>query len=515
MVSPTQMLDTTGWTEDTRFEVPSAGLVHDLLDDAAVRVPRAPAVSDHSGTVDYSELAAASYRAGVVLRDLGVRPGDVVAATAVARWEFVALLHAACREGAVFVPVHAQARPFQTRRILADAAPAVFICGDAVPDNADPQHDTVVLDWASFVSRVTRAEPGSTSPRPPKSTDPALIFYTSGSAGFPKGVVCPHAQVTFVARAVAARLRYRADDVVFVRLPLAFDYGCHQLLLCAIAGAHLVLADPADSAGMLRRLRTAQATVLPVVPSLARQVITLAGRDAEPTALRLVTNTGERLTKVDQEDLRSRFPGVRLALMYGLTECKRVSVLLLDPKETPTDTVGTPLPGTAVAVLDAQRRIVPSGVVGEIAVAGPHVADGYRHAPELNARRFAQCSRTGRRVLFTGDFGSLDQRGELRVRGRADDIFKSSGVRVSTVEVETAALDVSGVTGAVVLPPSESGSLVLWFTGPATAPAVLAGLRDRLEPAKVPADCRPIAGFPMTANGKIDRNALAVERRAR
>lgn len=501
--SPARAVDTSAWP--VVGVGPQPRLVHDILDQAADQAPHRPALSDGTGTIDYVELRESTLRAAAVLHELGVRPGDRVAATAIPRSEFATLLYAVSRVGAVFVPVHPLSRPFQLKHILTDAAPQVFVRADEDPyQPADVEH---VLSWAELAALVGRAVPEP--PRPPALTDPTLVFYTSGSSGFPKGVICPHAQVTFAAAAIGARLRYRADDVVFVRLPLAFDYGCHQLFLAALAGAHVVLADPVDSTGLLRRLRAVRATVLPVVPGLARLMLTLAGRDTAPTTLRLITNTGEPLTKRDQEALRSRFPDVALALMYGLTECKRVSVRLLDPDRPPTDSVGTALPGTSVAVLDAERRILPPGAVGEIVVAGPHVAAGYRNAPEMTALRFARCAGTGRRVLFTGDFGSIDEHGELRVIGRADDVFKNSGVRISTLEIETAALDVPGVTGAVAVPPGAPGPAVLWFTGSVSAGELLAGLRGRLEVAKTPIDCRPVDDFPRTANGKIDRRALA------
>ncbi|MCP2258145.1 Acyl-CoA synthetase (AMP-forming)/AMP-acid ligase II [Streptoalloteichus tenebrarius] len=487
-------VDTSGWAGADTLGVVHPEPMHAVLLAAADRTPHAPAVSDRMSTVDYQGLCDAALRAATVLRSRGVRRGDRVLVEADPRWEFVALLYAASMVGAVTVPLGTGTKAFHARHIRADVDPALVVGSGG-------------LTWDELVAATETSAPATADT--PGPGDPALIFYTSGSSGMPKGVVCPHGQVGFTARAIADRVPYHADDVVLLRLPLSFDYGCYQIPLCALAGAHLVLADPRDNAGFLRALRAAGTTVLPVVPSLARLLLTLAGRDSAPTRLRLLTNTGERLDETTQRALRDRFPGLTMALMYGLTECKRVSVGLVGPDAAPTDSVGRPLPGTSVAVLGPDGTPLPPGEVGEIAVTGPNLTDGYWRAPELTARRFGQCRTTGRRVLFTGDLGSLDADGELRVHGREDDIFKNAGVRVSATEIEAAALDVPGVTAAGVALPVGPEGAVLWAVGSATPAEILAGLRERLEPARVPAACRVVAALPQTANGKIDRRALA------
>lgn len=490
----TLSIDTTTWQGAGDLTTRHAHPVHSVLREAARRTPHAPAVSDQFTTVDYAHLWDAARRTAGILRAQGVRTGDRVLIVADPRWEFAAVFYATAMIGAVAVPLNPQAKAFHVDHIRADTEPTLIIGPGG-------------LGWDQLMAMAQAATP--VSPVRTGPDDPAVLFFTSGSSAMPKGVLCTHGQIVFVAYAIAQEIPYNADDVVFVRSPLSFDYGCYQILLCAIAGAHLVLADPRDNAGFLRSLREVGATVIPAVPTMARLLLTLASRDDSPTKLRLLTNTGEHLDTATQKALGDRFPGLSLALMYGLTECKRASIELRGPGTHPTSTVGVALQGTAIAVLDCSGNPLPPGQVGQIAVAGPHVADGYWRDPELTARRFRRCKTTGVKVLITGDLGEVDEDGLIRVHGREDDVFKNNGVRVSALEIEAAALDVRGVTAAGVGLPVDQSGAVLWVSGEVHPNDVLSALHERLEPARVPTRCRRAPRLPETSSGKVDRRTLA------
>ncbi|MEU3574306.1 AMP-binding protein [Kitasatospora sp. NPDC036755] len=458
----------------------------------------------------------------------GVRPGDRVVLRLGNRREFAALYYGVLRAGAVAVPLNPEMKPFVLRGVLADAAPAVVVLGaseelpvheavtacgarSATPAEllADdgPQHDRPQHD------RPQQDGPEHDGPAPadrPSADDVAQLIYTSGSTSAPKGVVCTHRQVVFAARAIARRLAYRPEDVVLTALPLSFDYGLYQLLLAAIGGSELVLADASAPVRTLTALRACRATVVPVVPSLAEMLCRLAARGTPPEHVRLFTNTGAALVGSAIEALRSGFPGAAVVAMYGITECKRVTIAEPDADRERPGSVGRALDGTTVEVLDHRGRPLPPGEVGEIAVSGPHVMAGYWNAPELTAGRYRPDPRTGRTRLHTGDHGRLDEDGHLYFAGRLDDQFKRRGVRMGTPEIEAAALDVPGVRAAAALPPRDGLDLRLVVTGEEglTARRVIEGLEQRLEPAKVPAVCRILDRMPLTPNGKIDRKAL-------
>jgi amino acid adenylation domain-containing protein len=468
---------------------------HQLLDEAVERTPSAPAVRDSAGGWTYRELGAACDQRADWLRKQGVRTGDRVVVEARSSREVVATLFACSRVGAIFVPVSPATKPYQLRHILKDSQPRLTVgfCGSEMKDIT-----------------VGIADGGEAEIDEPATGDLAMLIYTSGSTSpMPKAVASPHEQVVFAAGAIGRRLQYRPRDVVFCRTPLSFDYGLYQVFLCALAGAELVLAEAERDARLLSDLNAAAATVIPLVPSIATMLLGLARRQPVTAPVRLLTNTGERLPADVITKLRATFPAAAVVLMFGITECKRVSILEPDGDLQRPGSVGRPLGGTTVLVIDEAGEPVPSGESGEIIVAGPHVMAGYWRAPELTAMVFRRHPPGDRLWLHTGDFGRLDIDGHIYFEGRRDHLFKRRGVRMSVLEIEVAAQEIANVHEAVVLPPTPDRDLTLVVTGDVTADTVMRSLARLLTKEKVPAYCRVLPDLPRTANGKVDRAALA------
>lgn len=486
-------------------------LLHLLLDSAAERWPDALAVGTPTGPMtSYGELAAASRRLAGWLGSRGVGRGDRVVLALPADPLLPALLHACSRVGAAFIVQHDQSPPPVLCHVLTDAEPALLV-------TADPTHTNLATTLSIPAATATEAQDAAAGPAMegpevgPLSVDPVCLIYTSGSTGRPKAVVSTHAQVVFAAGAIQQELAYRPGDVVFCALPPSFDYGLYQLFVATLGGAAVVLAGPADAGPrLLERLHRCGATVLPAVPGLADGLARLLSRPgARPPALRLVTNTGAVMPAPTLAALRERVPGLRVQLMFGLTECKRATVMPPDEDLRRPGACGRALPGTEVYAVDPDGRRLPAGEVGEIVVRGPHVMAGYWRRPELTAQRFERVEGLFPR-LRTGDHGWLDDDGYLYFVGRRDDLYKERGFRVSCAEVEAAARRVAGVDGAAVLPPPPGGTGVTLFVTGVTDPAgVLTGLRDELEEFKIPQRCLMVDAIPLTRNGKVDRVALA------
>ncbi|MFK0194002.1 class I adenylate-forming enzyme family protein [Kitasatospora sp. NPDC090308] len=475
--------------------------VSDLLEYPLSERADHPAVIDAQGTLDYRELGTAVERAVGWLRGQGIAPGDRVVYAGGNDRAFLALFWATLRTGAVFVPVHPELTDHQVDHIVADSGAALAVCRPAAGRRAAR---TVEVGPAWQQVLATPADPH----RAEVDEDAvALLIYTSGTTGRPKGVVCPHRQMLAAVDAVNACLGYEEQDVVLCRLPLSFDYGLYQALMSALVGATLVLARRSEDMGLLRLIERTGVTVVPLVPSLAQILTLLQGKLHRPTRVRLFTNTGARPGRAVTAELLELFPGSEFASMYGMTECKRISIL--DPEEYAEhpDSVGPAIPGDRIRILAADGTELGPRRTGEITVSGPTVMAGYWGIPLEEQSRFVRRP-DGTLELRTGDKGWLDEEGRLYFVGRDDDIIKRRGMRIALTEVEDAAERIPGVSAAVALRPEPEGApLLLAVHGTLPPERVRTLLAERLDHSRMPDQVVPIAAVPLTANGKPDRAA--------
>jgi acyl-CoA synthetase (AMP-forming)/AMP-acid ligase II len=499
-------------TVNQRAATADQGLLHDLLDAAVASHPRRPAVTapDGAGTLDYAGLARASHRLAAWLTARGLGRGDRMVVCLPSSPLTAALVYAASRAGIVFVLLHEDTRPTSLAHVVADCEPRLLLAPAELARRTDGLPWADAAEMEHVLARADQPGEDDGAAVPPLAVDPVCLLYTSGSTAAPKAVVTTHQQLRFAVSAIQSVLRYRGEDVVYTPLPLSFDYGLYQLFLCATAGAHCRLGNAAQTGpAIVRTLRGCGATVLPAVPHVARTLARMAARSPEGLpALRLLTNTGAELPVQTTQALREALPGLTVQLMFGLTECKRATIMPPDGDLARPGSCGRALPGTEVFVVDKDGRRLPPGRSGELVVRGPHVMAGYWRRPELNAQRFPRVDGLFPE-LRTGDYGRLDAEGYLYFEGRRDDVYKAHGFRVSGLEVEAAARRVDGVEDAALLVPSGTAPAHLFVVGTVSADRVLVELRSLVEDFKVPDRCSTVARLPLTRNGKVDRAALA------
>ncbi|MFF9887725.1 MULTISPECIES: class I adenylate-forming enzyme family protein [Streptomyces] len=487
--------------------MPELQFLHDLVDTAAERFGSALAIVRGAATMTHRQVAAESRRLAGWLLERGLVRGDRLVLHASTHLSVPSLVYAASRVGVVVAIVHGQVRDHALRHVLTDCMPKLVITSDlahVAPIAESEGAAAVDFDACATGGDVVCGPVGT-------EMDACCLIYTSGSTSMPKAVVCTHQQMVFAARAVQAELAYQADDRVFTPLPLSFDYGLYQVFLGALSGAEVHMGHAAEaSAGLFAALQRTRATVLASVPSVTETLIRLVRRKSgEALRLRLITNTGAALSEATIADLRAAVPSARLQLMFGLTECKRVSIMPPDGDLLRPGSCGRPLPGTEVVALDDEGRALAPGEVGEFVVRGPHVMAGYWRRPELTEQRFPR--RDGLfPELHTGDYGWLDEDGYLYFAGRRDDIYKERGFRVSGTEVEAAARRVAGVDEAVLLAPAAGREHAALFAVTELTPAaVLTAMKGQIEEFKIPARCIVLERLPLTQHGKPDRKVLA------
>ena len=493
-------------------------LVSDILRTAARRWPDKPAIIDPDRRTTYRELQRGASYVSEWLAGAGVVPGQRVMCAGESDSAMVAALLGVLDYGAIIVPVHpATPRPAASS-LVRDAAPRALCVGASGMCSFGALYDGPTLTLSTEEHYDHRG--GDPSPRrastqrlPPSAI--AALMYTSGSTGPPRAVVCPHSSVVFSVDAISSVLRYGSEDIVLGTLPFSFDYGLYQIFLTLRAGATLVLASDASQVHLLPKLlRDHRISVLPTNPSTVLLLLRsgLLQRISLPT-LRLVTSTGEVFPEPQIQRLQDLFPQARITPMYGLTECKRVSICPPDVPARPPGTVGVPLPGTAVRVVDQEGRSMPPGEVGELLVRGPHVMAGYWNAPEETADRFRH-GVDGERELWTHDQFRQDENGFLYFVGRSRSVIKSLGHRVGPSEVENVINAVPWVVESAVVgvPDPLRGEAVIAFVV-ADSAAPIADLQSHCRAHLLSMAC-PVqfllqdSPLPRTRNGKVDHESL-------
>ena len=467
-------------------------MLQDLFDSATVRDRSKVAVIDAVRRIDYGDLQLAAHDFAARLRASGARPGDRVAIhlpngidAAIALWGTLAA-------GTVMVPLHAALRGEALDKVTADADPHWLV-----------------------------REPGAIEPRVPAigpgSEGLAALIYTSGSTGQPRGVMHTHDSMQAGIRMVNDYLRIEAGDIIHSALPLSSSYGLYQLLLGLSCGATVLLdrsfAFPAACLALAARER---ATVMAAVPTMLGWMARTPLLDQHDlSALRMLTSAAAALPAAHALRLRRRLPQARLFVMYGQTECKRISYLDPDLLEAHPESVGSGLAEQEHRVVDAEGRAVPPGEAGELIVRGPHLMQGYWRRPEETAARLRSLGEDPRPWLFTGDAFTVDAQGLLRFMGRNDEILKIGGHKVSPAEIENVLCQLPEVLEAAVtgVPDEHWGQVAAAFIVPAPASSldveqVKRHCSQRLRGYMVPRVVRFVASLPKTPSGKILKQGI-------
>lgn len=445
----------------------------------------------------------------------GVNPGDRVLGYLPHGVEQALFPFAVAEVGGVAVLANSRSRLEQIVHLVEDAEPAAVVTDRdllgslAAPESPFGDAPLLIGPFEPIgLEQRARVEPG----------DLAILLYTSGSTGRPKGVMQSHRSVVDGARIVSGYLGLRESDHLAGVLPLSFDYGLNQVLGAAFVGATVTLRPFLAGPDLVNALAEIGATVLAGVPELHAAVVDALESGALPD-LRLVTNSGGRLSKRIIERYLELLPRAELFSMYGLTEAFRSSFVPPEVLRTHEGTVGRAMPDVELFVVDPETGVpVGPGVGGELVHAGACIAAGYWRRPGETAERFRSDPRGGEElVVFTGDRAEIDADGFVTLRGRADAQIKVQGQRVSPDEVTAVVAAVPGVRNAAALgvPRGEDGLsslcvVVVCDDGVAEGidRAVRVACRRRLPPHMVPREVHRVDALPLTPNHKVDQVAL-------
>jgi acyl-CoA ligase (AMP-forming) (exosortase A-associated) len=511
-------------------------LVHDFIFNSARRTPRAAALAFGAQRLDYLALAQAVSDAAQVLLGAGVARADRVAVYLDKRIENVAACFGATLAGAVFVPVNPLLKPEQVAYILADCNVKILVTSierlrllaAVLPGCAD-LHTVLVTGAAGAalpaidgIAVLAWEQPGA-APRAVHRVidiDMAAILYTSGSTGNPKGVVLSHRNLVAGALSVASYLELTPHDRILAVLPLSFDYGLSQLTGAFHAGACVVLINHLFARDIVKAVADEAITGLAAVPPLWIQLAQLTWPAA--CSLRYLTNSGGAMPLPTVAALRAALPGASLFLMYGLTEAFRSTYLAPSELTRRPDSMGRAIPNAEVLVVRPDGTLCDTDEPGELVHRGALVALGYWNDAARTAERFRPAPGQDpalplrEMAVWSGDTVRRDADGFLYFIGRADDMIKVSGYRISPTEIEEAlhgAQLVAEVAAFGVPHPVLGHAIVLLAVAhegrQVDAALLLKECQRRLPAYMVPAhiDIR-LDAFPRNPNGKIDRKLL-------
>ncbi len=469
----------------------------------AADAPDAPCLTDDAlGTLTNAQLASRVDVAVAALAAHGVTHGGVVVVRLPNRTDLVVALFAAWRLGAAVTPINPALAPAEVEYQLADSGATVLLT-----------HDALVLPGVATLAPEDLASRGGgpevTVPDPDLD-DLALLVYTSGTTGRPKGVQLTHANLDAMTEAMVAALSLDEHDHSLLVLPLFHVNGIVVSVLSPLrAGGRTTIAGRFDPRTFFATLESARPTYFSGVPAIYTMLANLPS-DVEPdtSSLRFVACGAAPMPASLIGQVEQRF-GVVLVEGYGLSESTCASTSNpLDGVRKP-GTVGTALPGQTVAVRDADGELLPSGERGEVVIQGPTVMRGYLNRPEETARTL----RGG--WLHTGDVGVLDEDGYLRIVDRVKDMIIRGGENIYPQEIEQAIhLHPAVLEAAVVGRPhpvmgEEPVAFVVLKEGASLdQDALVAFLAERVAKFKLPTAVSFVDAVPRNPVGKIDKPRL-------
>ncbi|MEU4979849.1 amino acid adenylation domain-containing protein [Streptomyces sp. NPDC021969] len=514
---PAERLELLARWNDTDADRARPGLVEMFREQARAR-PDAVAVVDERRTLTYRQVAENSAQLAHHLIARGIAAEDVVGISLERSAEMVIGLLAVLQAGGAFVPLDPHWPAERRAVVIEDAGVVVQLNASSESDPGEPDAVAVDLgDWR-FGTLPTEGT-GVTAP----GDALAYVIFTSGSTGRPKGAMIRH-------EAISERLLWQIheilgfghDDASLFKAPLSFDISINEIFLPLVSGGRLVVLRPGgerDPHHLLSVIDEQRVTFTYLVSSMLDVLLEMAGDSGRLGSLRHVWCGGEVLTPELYERFRTRLD-IPLYHGYGPAETTiGVShVVYRGAAERLSTSIGRANPNTQLYVLDDELRPVPVGVGGELYAGGLLLGRGYVNAPGLTASRFVAnpFADDGSRLYRTGDLARFAPDGSLDFLGRADNQVKIRGMRLEIEDVEVGLAEHPHVrhTCVVAKKNTAGGTYLVGYVIPAAghedlrADEVKAWAGEHMVEYMVPTHVVVMTEFPLTANGKLDRNAL-------
>lgn len=499
-------------------------LLPELLARSAERFPEKTALIFPNEQISFSALDRRSSQVGARLRQLGIGPGSRVAILHENALAAVVYFWGILKSGAQTVDIPSLAGTSTIDKILTECRPAAVVAserqlrrltadGCELPEIVLTQRADPCAVLCHSLEDIIATEDNQVRPTKAYDWEPALIVYTSGTTGDPKGVMLSHRNLLSNIRAANHLMNLTSEDSILVVVPLHFIHGRMQLLTHALIGGTMVFCAgfqfPEQVVSDLARYAVTGFSGVPYHFSTLLERTTFAGTHLP--ALRYVVVTGGALRAHSLRRLSEALPGVAIHIAYGQTEASpRVTSLPPSDVLSKAGSCGVPLPGVLLDIVDDNGASLPPEATGEVVVSGPNVMCGYVSGDETTSHRIDSFGR-----LHTGDLGRRDGQGNLYIVGRKSELIKSAGERVFPREIESVldahpAIRESAVFGMPdeILGERIVACVVADPSSHITSDEVRTHCLRFLPLVRVPREVRFSRGLPKTTSGKIDRRSL-------
>ena len=475
-----------------------------LPDLRATENPSGPAVADDYTALNNSQFLAAVQRAAASLRGQGVSAGDVVAIMLPNTAGFVVSLFAVWRIGAAVTPINPSLTAAEVSYQVSDASAKVLIA------QAAPEFDAGAP--AVTTSELDLGEPTPGLLHAPQYPDNALalLIYTSGTTGRPKGVMLDHANLNAMCGAVIDGFEMTEDDHSLLILPLFHVNGIVVGTLSPLlAGGRATIAGRFNADTFFDRIEQSRATYFSAVPTIYTMLCGLpASMKPDTSSVRFAVCGAAPASVELLEGFESRY-GIPIIEGYGLSEGSCASTVNPLSGKRKAGTVGLPLPGQTIQLVDASGNPVPDGEAGEVVIKGANVMRGYLNRPEETAKTIVDG------WLHTGDVGRFDEDGYLVLVDRAKDMIIRGGENIYPREIEAVVHGLPQIAEAAVVGrahPIYGEEPVLFVSlhpeGTLDTDAIREHLRGSLSKYKLPVEITIMDDLPKNAVGKIAKPEL-------
>jgi acyl-CoA synthetase (AMP-forming)/AMP-acid ligase II len=491
-----------------------------MVSEAAKRNPDGEALVCGERRMNWRDVVLQSASVAAGLRKVGIRAGDRVALLLGNRIEFVLAMFAAANLGAVTVLLGTRQQKPEIAHVLNDCGAVLLIHEAALSDRLPGADDVAGLKHRLAVDDgdTSSAFPDLADNAPLQDhadvdeQDTAMILYTSGTTGRPKGAMLAHCNIIHSAMIYEACMALTAADRSIAAVPLAHVTGvvANIMSMARCAGTLIIVAEfkAAEYLKIAARERVTQTVMVPAMYNLCLLQADFDRHDL--SSWRIGGFGGAPMPIATIEQLATKIPGLKLINAYGSTETTSPSTIM-PPELTAThiDSVGLPCPGAHIIVVDADGRELPRGEIGEIWIHGGSVIKGYWNNPDATAESF-----TGG-YWHSGDLGSIDAENFVRVFDRQKDMINRGGLKIYSAEVESVLADHPGVVeSAVIAKPcpvlgERVHAVIVTRGSDVTGEALRAWCAERLSDYKVPETVALTAEpLPRNANGKVMKKQL-------